>query len=321
MIRTIEQHILEQQQKFPHATGEFSWLLSGITLATKIIQAHVQRAGLLEVIGKTGDVNVQGEAVEKLDEIANKTLRHCLAYRGNVGILVSEEDDEPHVIQEAEAGKYIVLFDPLDGSSNINANVSIGTIFSILQRNPKHDGKDVMAHILQPGCNQVAAGYVVYGSSTVLAYTAGEGVHMFTLDPSIGAYLLAQENIRMPKAGRIYSVNEAYRKSFPDRIQRYLDWAKEQANYSSRYIGSLVADFHRTLVRGGVFLYPGTKKSPQGKLRLLYEANPLAFVAEQAAGLATDGEQRILDKQPQTMHERTPLIIGSKDEVERVLSS
>src|SRR5437762_7565348 len=160
MIRTIEQHILEQQQKFPHATGEFSWLLSGITLATKIIQAHVQRAGLLEVIGKTGDVNVQGEAVEKLDEIANKTLRHCLAYRGNVGILVSEEDDEPHVIQEAAAGKYIVLFDPLDGSSNINANVSIGTIFSILQRNPEQDGKDVMGHILQPGCNQVAAGYV-----------------------------------------------------------------------------------------------------------------------------------------------------------------
>jgi len=321
MICTVEQHILEQQRKFPHATGEFSWLLSGITLATKIIQAQIQRAGLLEIIGQTGEVNVQGEAVEKLDEIANRTIRHCLAYRGNVGILVSEEDQGPHVIQEAERGRYIVLFDPLDGSSNINANVSIGTIFSILQRNPGlHDG-EVMAQILQPGYQQVAAGYVVYGSSTVMAYTAGSGVHMFTLDPSIGAYVLAQENVRMPEAGRVYSVNEAYFASFPDGIQRYLRWVKESGDYSSRYIGSLVADFHRTLIRGGVFLYPGTKKSPEGKLRLLYEANPLAFVAEQAGGVATDGQERILDKQPTTMHQRTPLIIGSKDEVERVLSS
>src|SRR6266550_3902394 len=319
LVTTVERHFLEKGNN-PHATEEFSWLLSGITLATKIIAAYVQRAGLLEIIGQTGEVNVHGEAVEKLDEIANKTLRHCLAYRGNVGILVSEEDQEPHVIQEAEAGKYIVLFDPLDGSSNINANVSIGTIFSILQRDPKHDGKDVMAHILQPGCNQVAAGYVVYGSSTVLAYTAGDGVHMFTLDPSIGAYLLVQENIQMPKAGKFYSTNEAYQGSFPEPIQRYLKWVKDAGNYSSRYIGSLVADFHRTLIRGGVFLYPGSTKAPQGKLRLLYEANPLAFVAEQAGGLASDGQQRIMDKQPTAMHQRTPLIIGSKDEVERVLS-
>ena len=321
LITTVERHFLERKGRNPHATEEFSWLLSGITLATKIIAAYVQRAGLLEIMGVTGRINVQGEEVQKLDEFANETLVRCLGYRGTIGILVSEEDDEPHVIQEAESGKYIVLFDPLDGSSNINANVSIGTIFSILQRDAEHDSRDVMAHILQPGSKQVAAGYVVYGSSTVLAYTAGEGVHMFTLDPSIGAYLLAQENIRMPQAARIYSVNEAYRKSFPDRIQRYLDWAKEQANYSSRYIGSLVADFHRTLVRGGVFLYPGTKKSPQGKLRLLYEANPLAFVAEQAGGVATDGQQRVLDKKPHAMHERTPLIMGSTDEVQRVLSS
>jgi len=320
MIKTVEQHILEEQFKFPRATGEFSWLLYGITLATKIIQAQVQRAGLLEVIGQTGEVNVQGEVVEKLDQIANHTLVHCLAQRGNVGILVSEEDQEPHVIQEAESGKYIVLFDPLDGSSNINANVSIGTIFSILQRQPAAGSAEAMAQILQPGCQQVAAGYVVYGSSTVMAYTAGNGVHMFTLDPSIGAYVLAQEHVRMPEAGRVYSVNEAYHTSFPEGIQRYLHWAKESGDYSSRYIGSLVADFHRTLIRGGVFLYPGTKKTPAGKLRLLYEANPLAFVAEQAGGVATDGRQRILDKQPKTMHERTPLIIGSKDEVERVLS-
>jgi len=319
-MTTVERHFLEKKGRNPHATEEFSWLLSGITLATKIISAYVQRAGLLEIMGATGRINVQGEEVQKLDEFANETLVRCLGYRGTIGILVSEEDDEPHVIQEAAAGKYIVLFDPLDGSSNINANVSIGTIFSILERNPNSDGRDVMAHILQPGSKQVAAGYVVYGSSTVLAYTAGDGVHMFTLDPSIGAYLLAQENIRMPKAGRIYSVNEAYRRSFPDGIQHYLDWAKEAGNYSSRYIGSLVADFHRTLIRGGVFLYPGTKKSPAGKLRLLYEANPLAFVAEQAGGAASDGRQRILDKQPKTMHERTALIIGSADEVKRVLS-
>lgn len=320
LMTTVERHFLERKGQNPHATEEFSWLLSGITLATKIISSYVQRAGLLEIMGATGRINVHGEEVQKLDDFANETLVRCLGYRGTIGILVSEEDDEPHVIQEAEEGKYIVLFDPLDGSSNINANVSIGTIFSILQRDPQHAGGDVMAHILQPGRNQVAAGYVIYGSSTVLAYTAGEGVHMFTLDPSIGAYLLAQENIRMPRHGRIYSINEAYCAAFPDQIQRYLGWVKAEGNYSSRYIGSLVADFHRTLIRGGVFLYPGTRKSPQGKLRLLYEANPLAFVAEQADGMATDGAGRILDKQPQAMHERTPLIIGSKDEVERVLS-
>src|SRR5262245_18065916 len=233
MIRTVEQHILEQQRKFPHATGEFSWLLSGITLATKIIQAQIQRAGLLEIIGETGDVNVQGEVVQKLDEIANDTIRHCLAYRGNVGILVSEEDQEPYVIQQAESGKYIVLYDPLDGSRHINASVSIGTIFSILQRNPDLRDGDVMAQILQPGFQQVAAGYVVYGSSTVMAYTAGSGVHMFTLDPSIGAYLLAQENVRLPESGRIYSVNEAYCTHFPPGIQRYLQWVKEAGDYSS----------------------------------------------------------------------------------------
>jgi len=318
-MTTVERHFLEKGNS-PHATEEFSWLLSGITLATKIISSYVQRAGLMEVMGATGRINVQGEEVQKLDDFANQTLVRCLGYRGTIGILVSEEDEEPHVIQEAAAGKYIVLFDPLDGSSNINANVSIGTIFSILERSSTSDNSDVMSHILQPGFKQVAAGYVVYGSSTVLAYTAGDGVHMFTLDPSIGAYILAQENIRMPEAGRIYSVNEAYRASFPEGIQHYLDWAKEAGDYSSRYIGSLVADFHRTLIRGGVFIYPGTKKSPEGKLRLLYEANPLAFVAEQAGGSATDGQMRILDKQPKTMHERTPLIIGSPDEVKRVLS-
>ncbi len=321
IIKTVERHFLDRRERNPHATTEFSWLLSGITLATKIIASHIQRAGLLDLMGKVGRVNVQGEEVEKLDELANDTLVRCLGYRGNIGILVSEEDDEPHVIKDAgDLGKYIVLFDPLDGSSNINANVSIGTIFSILHR-PNANHAEVMADVLQPGDRQVAAGYVVYGSSTVLAYTAGQGVHLFTLEPSIGAFVLAQEDLQMPEAARIYSVNEAYRRQFPEGIQRYLDWTKtEEASYSLRYIGSLVADFHRTLMRGGVFLYPPTKKAPQGKLRLLYEANPLAFIAEQAGGVATDGRQRILAKQPKAMHERTPLLIGSKKEVERVLS-
>jgi fructose-1,6-bisphosphatase I len=314
-LTTVERHFLDRPN--PHATEDFSWLLSGITLATKIISAYVRRAGLLEVLGATGKINVQGEEVQKLDEFANDTLVRCLGYRGTVGVLVSEEEEEPRVIQEGGAGRYIVLFDPLDGSSNINANVSIGTIFSILER---LGGRGhALRQVLQPGYKQIAAGYVIYGSSTVLTYTAGDGVHMFTLEPSIGAYLLAQENIVMPKTGHTYSINEAYSAKFGPEIQAYLDWAKKE-NYSSRYIGSLVADFHRTLVRGGVFLYPATTKSTAGKLRLLYEANPLAFLAEQAGGSASDGRQRILDIQPKQMHERTPLIIGSKGEVERVLS-
>jgi fructose-1,6-bisphosphatase I len=324
MIKTIERHFLERKGRNPHATTEFCWLLSGITLACKIIASQISRGGLTDIMGATGEVNVQGEEVQKLDVIANRTLVRCLGYRGNIGLLVSEEDEEPHVIADSgDKGRYIVLFDPLDGSSNINANVNIGTIFSIMERPPHSESSgDVKSSVLQPGARQVAAGYVLYGSSTVLAYTAGNGVHMFTLDPSIGAFVLAQENVQMPAAGKTYSVNSANRRKFPAGIQKYLDWAEsdEAGGYSSRYIGSLVADFHRTLVRGGVFLYPQTKKSPDGKLRLLYEANPLAFLAEQAGGLATDGTQRILEKVPKAMHERTPLIIGSKEEVEKVLT-
>jgi fructose-1,6-bisphosphatase I len=329
MIKTVERHFLDRKGRNPHATTEFSWLLSGITLACKIIASQISRAGLLEIVGETGEVNVQGEAVQKLDVIANQTLVRCLGYRGNIGLLVSEEDEEPHVISEAGSeGKYIVLFDPLDGSSNINANVNIGTIFSIMERQEKHTHGhghghgDVKSDVLQKGCKQIAAGYVVYGSSTVLAYTAGFGVHMFTLDPSIGAFVLAQENVQMPATGRIYSVNEGNRRQFPKGYQNYLDWveSEDSGGYSMRYIGSLVADFHRTLVRGGVFFYPETEKAPEGKLRLLYEANPLAFLAEQAGGLATDGKHRILDKQPKAMHQRTPLVIGSKDEVEKLLT-
>lgn len=323
MIQTLEQHLLDRQREHPTATGEFSWLLGGITLATRIISAHVRRAGLVDILGETGATNVQGEMVQKLDIIANETIATCLGYRDNVGIMVSEEDDEPRILKEPDArAKYIVLFDPLDGSSNIDVNVSIGTIFSILQRREDVASGQVMDHILQPGFRQVAAGYVIYSSSTVMAYTTGDGVHMFTLDPAVGAFRLIRENVTMPPTGKTYSVNEAYRLQFPKGIQDYLDWVKtdKAGGYGLRYIGSLVADFHRTLLHGGVFLYPPTQKAPKGKLRLLYEANPLAMIAEQAGGTATDGRQRILDKVPTSLHERTTLIIGSKDEVERVLS-
>ena len=320
-LRTVQQHILERQRvKAPKASGEFSWLLSGITLATKVISDQVRRAGLSDVLGYTDTTNCQGEIVHKLDELANETIVACLGYRGNVGIMVSEEDDEPRIIQELdEQSKYIVLFDPLDGSSNIDVNVSIGTIFSILQRRSDIAAGNVLDHILQPGYKQVAAGYVIYSSSTVMAYTTGDGVHMFTLDPAIGAFRLCHENVTMPTSGKHYSMNEAYREQFPDGTKKYLDWTKING-YSLRYIGSLVADFHRTLLHGGVFLYPPTKKAPEGKLRLLYEANPLAFIAEQAGGAASDGKMRMLDKQPKALHQRTPLIIGSKEEVARVES-
>ena len=320
---TVGQHIQEAQKAHPGASGEFSWLLSGITLATKIIQSHVNKAGIANVLGSAQRTNVQGEDVQKLDELANQVICRCLGYRETVGILVSEEDDEPRVVREPGAkAKYVVLFDPLDGSSNIDVNVSIGTIFSILRCLPDVKACDgPLPHILQKGVKQLAAGYVVYGSSTVMAYTTGDGVHMFTLDPSIGAFVLFRENVRMPAAGKMYSVNEAYSLSFPQGVQDYLAWAKEEdRGYSLRYIGSLVADFHRTLLRGGVFLYPPTRQAPGGKLRLLYEANPLAFLAEQAGGAATDGRTRILEKLPASLHERTPLVIGSKEEVDRVLS-
>jgi len=318
-ITTVQQHILEQQGTHPTATGAFSWLLSGMTLATKIIESQVRRAGVLDVLGETGDENVQGEQVKKLDIIANNTLMRCLGYREDVGILVSEEEEEPRVLKAPTGDwKYVVLFDPLDGSSNIDVNVNVGTIFSVLQR--RHDlayDQDQLHHALQPGYKQLAAGYVVYGSSTVMAYSTGEGVHMFTLMPEIGAYVLSQEHVKVPDEGKTYSVNEAYVKTFGDGYQTYLNQAKDEG-YSQRYIGSLVADFHRILLRGGVFLYPETKQSPNGKLRLLYEANPMAFLIEQAGGLATDGKMRVMDKMPQSLHERTPLVLGSKKEVEKV---
>ncbi len=323
-IVTVEQHIVAGQKRAPTATGEFSWLLGAITLSTKIIASHVRRAGLIDVWGdaEQGDpTNVQGEVVQKLDRIANDTLVRTLGYRHNVGIVASEEDDEARILREGDPrGKYIVMFDPLDGSSNIDVNVSVGTIFTVLQR-PELE-RDTTLSVLQAGTKQVAAGYVVYGSSTVLVYTTGDGVHMFTLDPQYGAFLLTREHIEMPAHTKQYSVNEAYCHTFPEPYQKYLQWAKDQSDggqYSQRYIGSLVADFHRILLKGGVFLYPPTAKNPQGKLRLMYEANPLAFIAEQAGGAATDGKVRTLEIPPTSLHQRTPLIIGSRENVNEVM--
>lgn len=318
---TVEEHILCRQRSHPTATGSFSWLLSGITLAARIISAKVRRAGILDVLGEAGESNVHGEQQQKLDVLANKTLELCLGYRGNVGIMASEELDEPTVLATGASGRYVVIFDPLDGSSNIDVNVSVGTIFSVLQREPGgFNNDDPVADVLQSGVKQLAAGYIVYGSSTVMAYTAGEGVHMFTLDPSVGAFILASENVRMPDTGKYFSVNEGNYNSFSPGIQGFLKWCKSEGAgpYSARYIGSLVADFHRTLLRGGIFLYPATAKAPSGKLRLMYEANPIAFLAEQAGGEATDGDNRILEKIPTSLHERTPLFVGSPSEMDRL---
>lgn len=319
---TAEQHILiEQRTKHPNASGEFSWLLSGITLATKMIGAQVRRAGLVDIIGATGETNIQGETVQKLDLFANQALLNCIGNRGNVGVLASEENDLPVVVlEQAHHGEYVVIFDPLDGSSNIDVNVSVGTIFSIFRRDT-NSTQDPSLDVLQPGRDQIAAGYVVYGSSTMMVYTTGQGVNGFTLDPAIGAFVLSHPNMTMPERGNLYSVNEANADSFPEYCRRFLHWLKSGDNgtvYSSRYIGSLVADFHRTLLKGGIFLYPPTGRYPQGKLRLLYEANPIAMLAEQAGGAATNGQQRILDIPPTDLHQRCPLFVGSRYEMERL---
>ncbi len=322
LIETVQQHILRQQRRHhPTASGAFSWLLSGITLATKMIQAKVRRAGLLDILGDAGETNVQGERQQKLDVFANHALLHCLGLRDNVAILASEENDEPVTFAgRSDTGKYIVVFDPLDGSSNIDVNVSVGTIFSVLGK-PADDAD--ANPLYQPGYKQLAAGYVVYGSSTILVYTTGYGVHGFTLDPDIGAYVLSHENIRMPEAGSYYSVNEANADSFPEQYQRYLARLRSGATgrtYSSRYIGSFVADFHRMLLKGGVFLYPPTSSYPTGKLRLLYEASPMAFIAEQAGGMAIDGRRRILEIEPTDIHQRVPLVVGGRKEIEEFIA-
>jgi len=319
-IITIQQHILQEQKKFRGASGEFSWLLSGITLATKLIQSQVRRGGLSDQLGPHGDINVQGEVQQKLDVFANEALIHCLSVRESIGIIASEENEHPVTIpHHSERANYAVVFDPLDGSSNLDYAVSVGTTFAILRRPEGAHAHDPEKWVLQPGRKQVAAGYVVYGSSTVMVYSTGSGVHGFTLDPEIGAFVLSHENIRIPHQGRYYSVNEASAGTFPEPYRRYLDQLRSGAlgrDYSSRYVGSMIADFHRTLLSGGVFLYPPTSAYPNGKLRLLYEANPVAFLAEHAGGSATNGKQAILDVEPESIHQRTALIVGGPAEME-----
>lgn len=319
-IFTVQQHILREQSRFPSASGEFSWLLSGITLATKMIEAKVRRAGLSDILGSQGEVNVQGEVQQKLDVYANEALMYCLGLRRSIGVLASEENQHATVVpHESPSAKYAVVFDPLDGSSNIDVNVSVGTTFSVSRKPDGASLSDPADWVLQPGSRQVAAGYVVYGSSTVLIYSAGNGVHGFTLDPMVGAYVLSHENIRMPRQGGYYSVNEAYKPIMPAPYKTFINRLRDGElgrKYASRYIGSMVADFHRTLLKGGVFMYPPTQDHPQGKLRLLYEANPVAFLAEQAGGQALAGHERVLDLQPESIHQRTPLVVGGSVEMQ-----
>jgi fructose-1,6-bisphosphatase I len=317
---TLSQFLLQQERAHPGATGEFTDLLHDIELAAKLINREVTRAGLVDILGYTGSANVHGEKVHKLDRFAHETIYRVLGSTGQLAVMASEEDEDVIPVPDGQpVGRYVVNFDPLDGSSNINANVNIGTIFSVLPRVTR-EGSGTLADCLQPGHCQVCAGYVMYGSSTMLVYTTGHGVHGFTYEPSVGEFLLSHDDIRTPERGQIYSVNEGNYFKWDEGVKRYVDWLKiEDATtgrpYSARYIGSLVADFHRNLMYGGIYLYPGDRKNPNGKLRVLYEGAPLAFIAEQAGGAASDGGQRILDLEPTSLHQRTPLFLGSAQDV------
>lgn len=318
---TLNRFIIEKQAAHPAATGEFSVLLAQIGLVGKMIAQDLRRAGLINILGTTGETNVQGEVVKKLDEIANDTFVKVFKYSGIVCALASEELEKPMLVPENwPHGKYILLFDPLDGSSNTDVNMPLGAIFSVL-RHGRKDGLPADSDLLRKGVEQVAAGYLLYGSSTMLVFTVGRGVHGFTLDPGIGEYLLSHEQIRIPPRGKVYAVNEGNYHKWPDGTKRYIDHLKIQDRasgrpYSSRYSGCLVADVHRILLGGGIYLYPGEVDKPDGKLRLLYETNPLAFVVEQAGGRASTGAMRILDVDPKSLHQRVPLIIGSREDVE-----
>lgn len=319
-IVTIERHIIEGERAHPGATGDFSALLRDLTLAFKVIWREVSKAGLVNILGLTGRTNIHGEEVKKLDAFADEVIYRAMDHGGHLCVMASEENEEVlHIPDGYPTGKYVLLYDPLDGSSNIDALVTIGTIFSIYRRITP-GGKGTMQDCLQPGYKQIAAGYCLYGSSTMLVYTTGDGTHGFTFDPSIGEFLLSHENIRIPRRGKIYSVNEGNYRWWHDGMKKYVKYLQEEDKdtkrpYSSRYIGSMVADVHRTLLYGGIFMYPGDTRNPDGKLRLMYEANPVAFIVEQAGGRAGNGVSRILDVKPASLHQRTPLFVGSDEDV------
>ena len=319
-VVTIDRYIIEQERQHPEATGELSGILYDIALAAKMISQKVRRAGLVDILGATDAQNVQGEIQQKLDVFANETMIKAMDHGGRLCGMASEE--EPGIIQIPDGfkcGKYCLLFDPLDGSSNIDVNVPVGTIFSVVRKITRGRHGE-MEDFLQPGRRQVAAGYVIYGSSTMMVYTTGQGTHGFTLDPMIGEFLLSHPNIRIPDQGGYLSVNDSYESIWDDAtrslMRRYRGLEGDRKPLNARYVGSLVADFHRNLLGGGIFAYPVNHKSPRGKLRLLYEANPLAFIVEQAGGAATNGTTRIQDIIPTELHQRTPLYIGSKSEVD-----
>jgi fructose-1,6-bisphosphatase I len=320
-IITLTRHIIEQQRKHPSATGKFTDLMNDIAFAAKLISYNTNKAGLMDVLGETKDVNIQGEIVKKLDVFSQETMVNALDHGGHTCVMLSEEEENIIPIPEQyPLGRYVVLFDPLDGSSNIDANVSVGTIFSIYSRITPEGRPGKEEDCLQPGHQQICAGYVVYGSSTMLVYSTGNGVHGFTLDPSYGEFILSHPNIKIPSKGKIYSVNESNFDYWEQEVKNYIHYIKqidEETNrpMNSRYIGSMVSDVHRNLLYGGIFLYPATTSNPNGKLRLTYEANPMAYIVEHAGGRASNGKERILDVKPEELHQRVPLFMGSKEDV------
>ncbi len=316
MGTALDRFIKIKQDDFQYASGELSQLLRDIALAGKVVNREMNKAGLINIIGSIGTQNVQGEDQQKLDVLANIRFVRAFTKGQEVCAIISEEDDE--VIEIDNHKKYIVAIDPLDGSSNIDVNVSVGTIFSIYRRISPIGSAVEEKDYLQKGIEQVAAGYILYGSSTMLVYTTGHGVNGFTYDPSLGEYLLSHQNMTIPENGSIYSINEGSSLSFDDGVKKYISYCREN-NYSGRYIGSLVADFHRNLLKGGIYIYPATNKNPNGKLRLLYECNALAFIVEQAGGKAMDGKKRILEIQPTSMHQRVPFFVGSENMVNKAV--
>jgi fructose-1,6-bisphosphatase I len=323
VVKTLGQFILEKQADFPYAKGELSRLLRDIGIAAKIVNREVNKAGLADILGEAGTINVQGEGQKKLDVYANEQFISALKHGGECCVVVSEENDEyvPIMSEVSKDAKYIVALDPLDGSSNIDVNVAVGTIFSICRRKSVN-GSATIDDVLQRGTEQVAAGYVIYGSSTMLVYTTGKGVNGFTLDPSIGEFCLSHPDMKIPQDGFIYSINEGYYVHFPDGVKKYIKYCQVEDTktgrpYTSRYIGSMVADVHRNLIKGGVYIYPATAGAPNGKLRLVYECNPMAFIIEQAGGRATNGYERILEQEVNELHQRSPIFIGSENMVKK----